>query len=104
LLDTILQRADHRALVTQPGQPRARLLVLGILDGQQHDLDRLADVGGICQHWTGNHDRILVLGPDDDRVARGTSVQRYGVARGVQQGRDRRPDGAGSDECDAGAW
>ena len=50
LFDAVLQRAHHRALVAEPRQPGAGLLVLGVLDGEEHDVDRTVDVGGIGVH------------------------------------------------------
>ena len=40
LFDAVLQRAHHRVLVAQPRQPGAGLLVLGVLDGEEHHVDR----------------------------------------------------------------
>ena len=102
LLDAVLQRAHHRAVVAQPGQPSRGVLVLGVLDRQQHDVDGAVDVGGVGEHRARHHDRILVVGPDLDLIARRVPAQQHLMTGRVQQCGHRRADCAGTDERDAG--
>ncbi len=88
-------------LVAQPRQPGAGLLVLGVLDGEEHHVDRTVYLGGIGVHRPRQHDRIVVVGPHLDRFARCVPAQQDRVTGGVQIRGDGRTDGAGSDECDA---
>jgi len=63
-----LKRAHHCVLVAQPRQPRACLLVLRVLDGRRtpRPPDRLLGRDR-CARDPGQHDRIVVVGPDLDR-------------------------------------
>ena len=101
LFDAVLQRAHHRVLVAQPRQPGAGLLVLGVLDGKEHHVNRTVYLGGIGVHGSRQHDRIVVVGPDLDRFARGVPAQQDCVTGGVQIRGDGRADSPGSDECNA---
>src|SRR6476659_3991228 len=93
--------AHHGVLVAQPLQPGAGLLVLGVLDGKEHHVNRTIYLGGIDVDEFRQHDRIVVVGPDLDRFARGVPAQHDGVTGGAQIRRDSRTDSAGSDECNA---
>ena len=57
LLDAVLQRTHHGVLVAQPGQPGGGLLVLGVLDGEQHDVDGPVDRLRVGAHRAGHDDR-----------------------------------------------
>ena len=72
--------------------------ILGVLDGQEHDVDGPIEGCGVGVHGSGHHDGIAVVGPDLDGLPRGAAAQGDGVSGRVDQGRDRRADGAGSDE------
>ena len=57
-------------------------------------------VSRVGVHGAGHHDRIPVVGPDVDGVARRAPADHHPVARGVQQRCDGRSDGARPDDCD----
>ncbi len=60
-----------------------------------------ADVGRIGEYRPWHDDRIQVVGPDLDAVARSVAAQQDLVARGMQQRRHGRADGPGTDDRDA---
>ncbi len=100
LFDAVLQDADNRVVVAQALEPAGRLLVLRVLDRQEHHVDRTVDATRVGQHRAGHHDRLLVIGPDLDLIARGgVPTYRDRMPGGMQHSGDGRTDRAGTDEC-----
>ena len=87
--------SSHR----RASQPR-RVVVLGGLDRQHHEVDRAGHLAGIGVHRAGHHDRIRAVGPQFDAVAGGATAHQHRMPGLVQQRGDRRADGAGTDERD----
>jgi len=48
-------------------------------------------------HRTRHHDRVPVVGPEFDAVARGVTAHQQRIPGLVEQGGDRRADGSGTD-------
>src|SRR3954469_4818527 len=85
LLDAVLQCAHHRAVVAEPRQPRRGVPVLGVLDRKQHHIDGPVDIGRVGVHRTRHDDRVLVVRPDLQPIARCVPAEQHLMACGVQQ-------------------
>ena len=72
------------------------------LTASRHHVYGTVDLGGIRVHRTRHHDRLPVVGPDLDLIARRAPAQQHVMTGRVQECRDGRADRAGADDRDAG--